>query len=145
MAPVVGLGCWHAEPAFRTSLRLFLWVHFQAVSPNLHRGSRCGPRNAKKQPDPTGRTAFWYRWSDSGVGTLNPRSAHLSVYFMSTFSSCFSRPAPRFSLWARTMQKSSPTQRVELLFGTGGRTRTDTISLPMDFESITSANSITPA
>ena len=30
-------------------------------------------------------------------------------------------------------------------FGAGGRTRTDTVLLPMDFESITSANSITPA
>ena len=29
--------------------------------------------------------------------------------------------------------------------GTGGRTRTGTILLSMDFESITSANSITPA
>ena len=29
--------------------------------------------------------------------------------------------------------------------GAGGRTRTGTVSLPMDFESITSANSITPA
>ena len=31
------------------------------------------------------------------------------------------------------------------IHGAGGRTRTDTVSLPMDFESITSANSITPA
>ena len=30
-------------------------------------------------------------------------------------------------------------------FGAGGRTRTDTVSLPTDFESVTSANSITPA
>ena len=31
------------------------------------------------------------------------------------------------------------------LFGAGGRGRTDTVSLPLDFESSTSANSITPA
>jgi len=123
MAPVVGLGCWHAEPAFRTSLRLFLWVHFQAVSPNLHRGSRCGPRNAKKQPDPTGRTAFWYRWSDSGVGTLNPRSAHPSVYFYEYIFKSFLPTCTAVLVVGRTMQKSSPTQRVKLLFGTGGRTR----------------------
>ena len=29
--------------------------------------------------------------------------------------------------------------------GAGGRTRTGTVSLPVDFESTTSANSITPA
>ena len=48
--------------------------------------------------------------------------------------------------------KDSP-QRLSLLLnvvmniqtGAGGRTRTGTVSLPMDFESITSANSITPA
>ncbi len=33
----------------------------------------------------------------------------------------------------------------EDLFGAGGRTRTGTVSLPVDFESTTSANSITPA
>ena len=32
-----------------------------------------------------------------------------------------------------------------LLFGAGDRGRTDTVSLPLDFESSTSANSITPA
>ena len=48
--------------------------------------------------------------------------------------------------------KDSP-QRLSLLLnvvmniqtGAGGRTRTGTVSLPMEFESITSANSITPA
>ena len=32
-----------------------------------------------------------------------------------------------------------------LFFGAGGRGRTDTVLLPQDFESCTSANSITPA
>ena len=32
-----------------------------------------------------------------------------------------------------------------LFVGAGGRGRTDTVSLPLDFESSTSANSITPA
>ena len=42
--------------------------------------------------------------------------------------------------------KSSNTKNVsEDLFGAGGRTRTGTVSLPVDFESTTSANSITPA
>ncbi len=35
---------------------------------------------------------------------------------------------------------------MQVLFtGAGGRTRTGTVSLPVDFESTTSANSITPA
>ena len=34
---------------------------------------------------------------------------------------------------------------LRLSFGAGGRGRTDTVSLPLDFESSTSANSITPA
>ena len=48
-------------------------------------------------------------------------------------------------------QKTSHTHqcgcanRVQRHAGAGGRTRTGTVSLPMDFESITSANSITPA
>ena len=32
-----------------------------------------------------------------------------------------------------------------VFFGAGDRGRTDTVSLPLDFESSTSANSITPA
>ena len=39
--------------------------------------------------------------------------------------------------------KKIPNERN--LFGAGGRGRTDTVSLPLDFESSTSANSITPA
>ena len=35
--------------------------------------------------------------------------------------------------------------KVTSYYGAGGRTRTGTVSLPMDFESITSTNSITPA
>ncbi len=34
---------------------------------------------------------------------------------------------------------------MKVLFGAGDRGRTDTVSLPLDFESSTSANSITPA
>ena len=33
----------------------------------------------------------------------------------------------------------------DFYYGAGGRTRTGTVSLPVDFESTTSANSITPA
>ena len=45
------------------------------------------------------------------------------------------------------MQKEKPQHdlRVEAFNGAGGRTRTGTVSLPVDFESTTSANSITPA
>ena len=34
---------------------------------------------------------------------------------------------------------------MRVLFGAGSRGRTDTVSLPLDFESSTSANSIIPA
>ena len=37
------------------------------------------------------------------------------------------------------------TQKNADFFGAGDRGRTDTVSLPLDFESSTSANSITPA
>ena len=40
---------------------------------------------------------------------------------------------------------TSAKAKVELYDGAGGRTRTGTVSLPVDFESTTSANSITPA
>ena len=41
--------------------------------------------------------------------------------------------------------KKNPIARIGLFYGAGDRGRTDTVSLPLDFESSTSANSITPA
>ena len=43
------------------------------------------------------------------------------------------------------IQKEMPDLLLEIGLGAGGRGRTDTVSLPLDFESSTSANSITPA
>ena len=45
----------------------------------------------------------------------------------------------------RRHQTQRAPMRVPFVFGAGGRGRTDTVSLPLDFESSTSANSITPA
>ena len=47
----------------------------------------------------------------------------------------------------RQKNKNTDKTRVYRCFyyGAGGRTRTGTVSLPVDFESTTSANSITPA
>ena len=42
-------------------------------------------------------------------------------------------------------KRKNRTFKVRFLFGAGDRGRTDTVSLPLDFESSTSANSITPA
>ena len=42
-------------------------------------------------------------------------------------------------------KKGTPPLRMVFLFGAGGGTRTHTVSLPTDFESVTSTNSITPA
>ena len=44
----------------------------------------------------------------------------------------------------RNHKKRQP-KRLSYFYGAGGRTRTGTVSLPVDFESTTSANSITPA
>ena len=44
-----------------------------------------------------------------------------------------------------TKTKIRPLSRTDFRFGAGGRGRTGTVSLPLDFESSTSANSITPA
>ena len=43
------------------------------------------------------------------------------------------------------LQKKIEAKRTLLRRGAGGRTRTGTVSPPVDFESTTSANSITPA
>ena len=45
----------------------------------------------------------------------------------------------------KTEKKRTYTITVGSLFGAGDRGRTGTVSLPLDFESSTSANSITPA
>ena len=51
----------------------------------------------------------------------------------------------RRSLRGRLRTKKEDTQMRVFLFGAGGRTRTGTPSLAVDFESTTSTNSITPA
>lgn len=52
----------------------------------------------------------------------------------------------RFRLLFVQYKKVSRTLGSTYVFlGAGGRTRTGTVSLPVDFESTTSANSITPA
>ncbi len=45
----------------------------------------------------------------------------------------------------RKKERQFPFRKLPFLFGAGGRGRTGTVSLPLDFESSTSANSITPA
>ena len=59
-------------------------------------------------------------------------------------------PSARFAwgsiqLIDRRHQKIREEQVPLSFFGAGDRGRTDTVSLPLDFESSTSANSITPA
>ena len=57
-----------------------------------------------------------------------------------------------FGFWAlkspqtrMNTKKKGLTSFLSTLHGAGGRTRTGTVSPPVDFESTTSANSITPA
>ena len=56
------------------------------------------------------------------------------------------KPAPDIKAY---QDKKASIHKVKSLmntrYGAGGRTRTGTVSLPVDFESTTSANSITPA
>lgn len=53
MLPVVGLGCWHAESAFRESLRASEAPGFSGASPNLHRAVQGTVAiSAKKQGAP---------------------------------------------------------------------------------------------
>ena len=51
----------------------------------------------------------------------------------------------RVRLLHRRKKGTSPHSWSRSFFGAGDRGRTDTVSLPLDFESSTSANSITPA
>ena len=48
-------------------------------------------------------------------------------------------------IFIQTKEKSPNANCVQTQSGAGGRTRTGTVSPPVDFESTTSANSITPA
>ena len=52
---------------------------------------------------------------------------------------------PRRKRKARKKAATSFVTSEVLPYGAGDRGRTDTVSLPLDFESSTSANSITPA
>ena len=47
--------------------------------------------------------------------------------------------------WDQRQEKTSASKRMRRFFGAGDRTRTGTVSPPVDFESTTSTNSITPA
>ena len=54
-------------------------------------------------------------------------------------------PSLGMSAPLRAKEKSLNANCVQAQSGAGGRTRTGTVSPPVDFESTTSANSITPA
>ena len=94
------------------------------------RFSHTATRHAKKQtPFGGGRTLFLAR-------ARNKSCAEPLRRFIAT---------QRFSqATTRHAKKQTPFGGV-CFFGAGGRTRTGTVSLPVDFESTTSANSITPA
>ena len=64
--------------------------------------------------------------------------------FLSRFIRAQTNPLHRLCVPLGTKKKKTPMGRL-FLFGAGGGTRTHTVSLPTDFESVTSANSIIPA
>jgi hypothetical protein len=88
----------------------------------------------------------------AGGGTL--RSNHPLLALRAARPDCFRSPAgqnapqDRFVPPASSPVRLNQTQRHPTgasVFGAGGGTRTHTVLLPTDFESVTSANSITPA
>ena len=88
----------------------------------------------------------------AGGGTL--RSNRPLLALRSARPDCFRSPAgqnapqDRFVPPASSPVRLNQTQRHPTgasVFGAGGGTRTHTVLLPTDFESVTSANSITPA
>ena len=62
---------------------------------------------------------------------------YLNTVFLALLTKCVS------FFWI--ILKAKKHSRLRVLFGAGSRGRTDTVSLPLDFESSTSANSIIPA
>ena len=88
----------------------------------------------------------------AGGGTL--RSNRPLLALRAARPDCFRSPAgqnapqDRFVFPASSPVRLNQTQRHPTgasVFGAGGGTRTHTVLLPTDFESVTSANSITPA
>ena len=99
------------------------------------------------QRHPTGASVF-----GAGGGTL--RSNRPLLALRAARPDCFRSPAgqnapqDRFVSPASSPVRFNQTQRHPTgasVFGAGGGTRTHTVLLPTDFESVTSANSITPA
>ena len=99
------------------------------------------------QRHPTGASVF-----GAGGGTL--RSNRPLLALRAARPDCFRSPAgqnapqDRFVSPASSPVRLNQTQRHPTgasVFGAGGGTRTHTVLLPTDFESVTSANSITPA
>ena len=99
------------------------------------------------QRHPMGASVF-----GAGGGTL--RSSRPLLALRAARPDCFRSPAgqnapqDRFVPPASSPVRLNQTQRHPTgasVFGAGGGTRTHTVLLPTDFESVTSANSITPA
>ena len=65
-------------------------------------------------------------------------------YYLPHFSAFGAFPCGKAAFCRRRRQKKQPA-KAGCFFGAGGGGRTRTVSLPLDFESSTSANSITPA
>ena len=79
---------------------------------------------------------------DRHTGIYQPRAA---CPFCAAFRSVRRRLLPRRHLPIEKIVEKRKAAKATFPFGAGSRGRTDTVSLPPDFESGTSANSITPA
>ena len=125
---------------------------YEACSDVLHRSVLFSPASSPVQLNQTQRHPLGASVFGAGGGTL--RSNRPLLALRAARPDCFRSPAgqnappERFVSPASSPVQLNQTQRHPLgasVFGAGGGTRTHTVLLPTDFESVTSANSITPA
>ena len=146
----------HAPPfSLRENPQYYL-PHFSAFGTfSCGKAAFCRRRHQKKQPAKAG---CFFGAGGGGLNldklTLVRRIARRHAppfslrenpqYYLPHFSAFGTFSCGKAAFCRRRHQKNNPQKRVAF-FGAGGGGRTRTVSLPLDFESSTSANSITPA
>ena len=112
-----------------------------------HRQSRCSRFDPTSGSEPSQRQSRCGRSDPTSGSEPSQRQSRCSRFDPTSGS----EPSQRQSRCGRSDPTTTGTTQkkaealASALRGAGGRGRTDTVSLPLDFESSTSANSITPA